>query len=188
VEEPELVERAQAGDVDAFTRLVAEHDRAVLRLALRYTGSEDEAADLYQETLWRAYRSLPRFRNDSRFSTWLFRIAVNVCLKRTEKQRKEAAVLEPIASEQSLSFSATTPLAGPETAFQLAEFRQRLYAALQDLSPRQRMVFVLRHFEGLPLAEIATLLKCSTGSVKKYLFAATRRLRELLQDVYQETL
>lgn len=183
MEESALVERAQRGDAEAFARLVARYDRTILRLALRYTGDEEEAADLHQEALWRAYRAPPRFRNDSRFSTWLYRIATNVCLQRLERRKREESRRVALA-ETAPERAPLRILGGPETAAQREELRRRLYAALDSLSPRQRMVFVMRHFEDLPLAEIATLLGCSTGAVKKHLFVATRRLRELLQDLY----
>ncbi len=187
----DLILKAQRGDGAAFEELVHRHDRRVLGIAMRYVGDVDAAKDIYQEVFLRAHNGLSRFKFESRFSTWLHRIAVNVCLTHEAAQRKRRYVsldrefLEPVGGESSARLPeqlVTAPFSDREAAS--GEIVERVRAALDHLSPQQRMVFVLRHFEGYKLREIASLLSCAEGTVKKHLFSGTSRLREQLREDY----
>ncbi len=170
----------------AFNELVQRHDRIVFALAARYVNSAEDAKDIFQEVMIRVFRGLPAFRLQSEFSTWLHRITVNVCLTHRSRSRSDTHV--PLASPESGDGSAgdiqiPDSTAGPDDATINADTVRHIEQALQALSPRQRMVFTLRHFEGHSLREIARTLRCTEGTVKRYLFIATRRMREQLQDL-----
>ena len=175
----ELILKAQSGDTTAFAQLVQQHDRAVLALIARFVHSSEDAKDLYQEVLIRLFRGLPGFRFKSEFSTWVHRVTVNTCLSH---QSKAERVVRPLlrrdeSGEMAVS-EVPSPDRGPDELSMNAETESRIQAALQTLSPRQRMVFVLRHYEGKALREIAQTLRCTEGTAKRYLFDGTRRLRE----------
>lgn len=187
-----LIRRAQKGDQDAFEALVRRHDRTVLALALRYTGDPESARDIYQEVFLRVHTALPRFRFESQFSTWLHRITVNCCLNYRSARlggrdvSLESEVLEAspggTLSDRDLP-EALVDASDPLRPTRSREIRRRLAVALDRLSPQQKLVFVLRHFEGRRLREIAEVLQCAEGTVKKHLFSGTQRLREQLSEL-----
>lgn len=183
-----MILRAQAGDVSAFEELVRLYDRRVLSVALVYTQNSEDAKDIYQEVFLRVHRSLPRFQFRSKFSTWLYRVVTNVCL--TERGRNKDHLSRSIDERDSEEPGRTleqTLIANDDTDrnFMSSEISDQIRAALGDLSPQQRMVFVLRHYEGHKLREIAAILDCAEGTVKKYLFTATERMRRRLAPVYR---
>lgn len=151
-----LVEAARAGDLDAFELLVRRHQGLVYRLALRMLGSEADAEDVAQETFVQAWRSLGRFRGDSTFGTWLFRIATNRCLNVIASRRVTVTLDEGHVA------------VGGDPS-ETAERRARLHevmAAILELSAEQRAALVLRELEGLAYEEIATVLGISLTAVK----------------------
>jgi len=184
-EEHELILQAQGGNVIAFERLVQTYDRQVLSLALSMMHNEEDAKDIYQEVFIRVYRALPKFRMDSKFSTWLHRIVTNVCLtQRSRKKRHEHTSLD---QENEGSRPLTETLAGrssTDSKTMNTEIKIRVKEAMHALSPQQKLVFTMRHFEGHKLREIAERMNCAEGTVKKYLFTATARLREQLKEVF----
>lgn len=169
----------------AFTALVHRHDRRVLALALTYTGSRDDAKDIYQEVFLRAHRSLESFEFKSEFSTWLHRITVNVCLShRSEAKRRATVSLDAMETQPVSSgavFKETESQTESHPAAQ-AGLGLELQAALDLLSPQQRIVFTLKHSEGYKISEIAAMLGTAEGTVKKHLFTAIERLRVTLKD------
>jgi len=187
LDERELILEAQKGDGPAFEELVYRYDRKVLKLAVSYTNDEEDAKDVYQEVFIRVFRALPGFRFESRFSTWLHRIVVNVCLSyKSRSQNREYESLD-IAEDDGESRH-LEPVSHDLPSDQKAlssEISQHVRAALEGLSPQQRLVFTLRHYEGYKLKEIAALMDCAEGTVKKYLFTATERLRQRLRPVFQ---
>jgi RNA polymerase sigma-70 factor (ECF subfamily) len=183
----ELVQQAQRGDMASFEQLVQRYDDRVLSIAATYSNNADDAKDIYQEVFIRAYRGLKKFQFRSEFSTWLYRIATNACLSYTTRQKKRVTVPidgddrdddQPALSEV-LSDGATTDqqAINSEIAF-------HVHNALNALSPQQRLVFTLRHYEGYKLREISEMMDCAEGTVKKYLFTATDRMRKQLQGIY----
>ncbi len=159
-----LIRRAQAGDRVAFETLVRTYDREVLKLAVRMVGSPEEAADLYQEVFLKVYRSLNRFRFQSTFSTWLYRVVTNVCLDHLRRQKRRMEVQGPISEDEKTEFFQTVaeerPALDPERQLRAKEIDGRLRLALTGLNPRERMVFELRHYEGMRLRAISEV--CGT--------------------------
>ncbi len=185
-EEREIIRRAQEGDRSAFDALVRQYDRAVLRLILQMVGSTEEARDLYQEAFLKVYRSLHRFRLDSRFSTWLYRVVVNVCFDyfRRQKARKEVQAPEEDGEPEYFSNLANdSPGLDPERATQSLEIGQRIEQALAGLNPRERLVFELKHYQGLKLRAIGDICGTTEQTVKNSLFRATQKLRGALGDL-----
>ncbi|HEV2616921.1 MAG TPA: sigma-70 family RNA polymerase sigma factor [Candidatus Acidoferrales bacterium] len=189
-DEQVLVRQAQAGNRPAFEELVRRYDRDVLRLALNLLRGSEDARDIYQEVFLRAYRNLSRFRFECSFYTWIYRIATNVCLDhlrrkntRREEQAPESADAEGAAPDFFDQQMEHRSAANPERHFFGQELGRQITAALGQLSPRERMVFELKHYEGLKLRVIGDMLGTSEETVKNSLFRATRKLRASLDGM-----
>jgi RNA polymerase sigma-70 factor (ECF subfamily) len=180
--EAELIRRAAAGDHRAFENLIRRVDRRVLALAHRFTGSNEDAQDIYQEVFIRVFSGLDRFRGQSEFSTWVHRIAVNVCMTNIESRKKRTNTILPLTEGGGERPSGSQT---PESQLLGTETRERVREALLELPARQRMVFALRHYEGYRLREIAIMMGCREGTVKRYLFEATRTMRDRLRDLVE---
>jgi RNA polymerase sigma-70 factor (ECF subfamily) len=182
-----LIRAAQRGDQGAFEQLVRAHDQSVLRLAMNLLRSPEDARDVYQEAFLRVYRNLDSFRFDCSFHTWLYRIVTNICLDQLRKRKvrkEESAVVEtsdgPI--DRMEVFEEEAAHANPERTLWNRELQQRIENALRDLTPRERMVFELRHYQGLRLRNIGDLLGTTEEAAKNCLFRATRKMRAVLGD------
>lgn len=180
----ELIRRSRNGDAGAFEALVCRYDRQVLGMALQYTGNREDAKDIYQEVFLKVHRSIENFRFESKFSTWLFRVTTNACLTHHARRKKDRLLSLDggrgrDGEADALSEELQTP-AEPERRTLNAEARRQIEAALKKLSPQQRLIFCLRHFDGHKLREIAELLDCAEGTVKKHLFVATERMKKQL--------
>jgi RNA polymerase sigma-70 factor (ECF subfamily) len=189
-EEHALVRTAQAGDRLAFEELVRRYDREVLRLAVNLVHRGDEARDIYQESFLRVYRNLHRFRFECSFYTWLYRIVTNVALdhlrRRTSRREDQAPVPEEAEGGTRDFFDRQPvqhPEANPERRLLGIELGAHISAALDRLSPRERMVFEMKHYQGLKLRAIGDLLGTSEETVKNSLFRATRKLRASLDSM-----
>jgi RNA polymerase sigma-70 factor (ECF subfamily) len=187
VDETELIRAAQAGDSSAFEELVRAYDQSVLRLALSMLRSPEDAKDVYQETFLRVYRNLHQFRFDCSFHTWLYRIATNLCLDqmRRRKVRKEepTAVVTPDGSLDRMDTTPETRVDGdPHRNLFSGQIRRRVKEALAQLTPRERMVFELRHYDGLRLRKIGEVLGTSEEAAKNCLFRATQKMRTALGE------
>jgi RNA polymerase sigma-70 factor (ECF subfamily) len=137
----------------------------------------DDAKDVLQETLLRAYRSVRRFRGESSFTTWLTRIAINICLN----LRRDRRVSEPLESERLDMVQHGLPgtsEGNPEEALGARELRERIMALVEKLPPRERMAFVLKHFDQLKIREISVVMRISEGTVKSFLHRAVVTLRD----------
>ncbi len=170
-DEHELVRRGQAGDNDAFARLVERNQTGIYNLALRMTRDPEEAIDLTQETFLRAWRSLAGFRAEAKFSTWLYRIAYNVCLSRRIVHRgtfadSSAAELVPMPEKEE-----------PPAVVLRQERRERVVAAMNKLSPAYRLVLDLYYWRDCTYDEIASILEMPMGTVKTHIFRAKAALR-----------
>ena len=188
LDEPTLIRAAQRGDQDAFEQLVRAYDQGVLRLAMNLLRSPEDARDVYQEAFLRVYRNLHSFRLDSSFHTWLYRIVTNVCfdyLRKRKVRKEEQGVLQtdegPV--DRMEHFEERGPGADPERVFQNHQIKGRLESALGELSPRERMVFELRHYQGLRLRNIGEVLGTSEEAAKNCLFRATQKMRSALGDL-----
>ena len=187
LEDRGLIHRARNGDVQALEKLVYRYDEKVLSMAMSFVGDLDDAKDIYQEVFMRVFKSLPRFEFRSRFSTYLYRIVTNVCLTHRSRtgKRRFVPIEEGIEEDPASLRYGVSPAAPdrPDAAVINHEIASRIRTAVATLSPRLRTVFVLRHHEGFKLREIAGIMECAEGTVKKYLFDATRRLRKQLEDI-----
>src|SRR5499427_6544275 len=183
-----LVRKAQVGDRLAFDELVRRYDRDVLRLALNLVHRSEDARDIYQESFLRVYRNLHRFRFECSFYTWLYRIVTNVALdqlrRKTSRREDQAPVIEETEGSTRDFFDRQPELraaANPERSLLGQELGEHISAALKRLSPRERMVFEMKHYQGLKLRAIGDLLGTSEETAKNSLFRATRKLRESLE-------
>lgn len=173
--EAAAIERAGAGDKDAFRLLVEQHSRTVFRVAFRMTGNEQDAEDMVQETFLRAYRQIRSFDGRAQFATWLTRIAANCSLDLLRARQRRGEAVQ--ADEARLS----SPHVSPEQEAVSREVRVRLQAALARLSPAERAAFVMRHYEGAPIDEIARVLARPAGATRHCIFRAVTKLREALE-------
>jgi RNA polymerase sigma-70 factor, ECF subfamily len=186
VDDTELIRQAQRGDRVAFETLVRQYDQAVLRLAFHLTGSEQDAQDIYQEAFLKAYRHVGNFRFECSFYTWIYRIVTNLCLDhmRRRKTRREdsAVVTDSDGEEYSLIDNVADVRAGanPERDLMRRELGSKIGAALEKLTPRERMVFELKHYQGLKLRTIGEMLNTTEETAKNTLFRATQKLRGTL--------
>ena len=185
----DLIIQAQKGDQNAFEELVYRYDRNVLSIAMKYAINEDDAKDLYQEVFIRVYRGLKKFRFQSEFSTWLFRITTNVCLtyKSRSKDHLKVSIDNEFEDDEN-EFTAQEELiyegSSPEEISSGTDLGEIVNSAVESLSPKQKMTFILKHYEGYKIREIAEMLNCKEGTVKKYLFDAIKNLRKKLSPVY----
>ena len=186
-DELSLIRRAQEGDRSAFDALIRLHDKNVLRLTLQLAGSPEEARDLYQEAFLKVYRSIRHFRQESKFSTWMYRVVMNVCLDHLRRQKTRREVPAPQNDDGEPEFMQTVPddrpTLDPERATHSKEIARRIQVALEGLNPRERMVFELKHYQGMKLRAIGTICKTSEQTVKNCLFRATQKLRVELGDL-----
>jgi RNA polymerase sigma-70 factor (ECF subfamily) len=179
IQDCSLVREAQRGNQAAFEQLVHTYDHAVLRLALRLTGSESDAQDIHQEAFLKVYKKLDGFRFECSFSTWIYRIVTNVCLDhlRRNRARSKNNAMEVTGDDLLNQLPDDRPGNNPEQQLLDQELSGQIVRALQRLTPRERMVFDLKHFQGLKLRSVSEILDASEGSVKTTFFRATRKLR-----------
>ena len=173
----------QGGFEPAFDELVRRHQQRVYAVAYRVTFNREDALDIAQDTFIKAYRKIESWKPTGSFQSWLLRLTSNQAIDHLRRSKRygmrsagDAARVESHA-ELPAPVSAET-----DRAVRVIEIEERIQAALSVLSPSQRTVFVLRHYEGMKLVEIAPVLGCSVGSVKVHLFRAMRKLREELKD------
>jgi len=187
MDEAALIRAAQRVDEAAFEQLVRAYDQSVLRLALNLLRSPDDASDVYQEAFLRVYRNLHTFRFDCSFHTWLYRIVTNLCLDHLRKRkvrREESTVVEtgegPLDRMDSLAEERAH--GDPQRNLLSRELRAKIEAVLSELTPRERVVFELRHYQGMRLRAIGEMLGTSEEAAKNCLFRATQKMRVALGD------
>src|SRR5271163_296413 len=188
-EEMQLVRRAKRGDDSAFEDLVRRYDRNVFRIAQHITQNREEAEDVVQEAFLKAYRNLEKSQEQSKFYTWLVRIAVNEALMKLRKRKPERTVSldEDIKTEDdSLPREIADWSPNPEQQYNQSELREILSKTIQGLPPGFRTVFVLRDVEGLSTEETAAALELSVPAVKSRLLRARLQLRERLGRFFQK--
>jgi RNA polymerase sigma-70 factor, ECF subfamily len=186
LDERALVAEAQVGNRAAFEELVHRYDRDVLRLALNLMKRPEDARDVYQEAFLKVYRNLHRFRFECSFYTWLYRIVTNVCLDhlRRRQARPEDQAPEMNSGKQEEGITdfferqrEHRPTLDPERTLMGQEIKARIARAMERLSPRERIVFEMKHYQGLKLRAIGDVLGTTEETVKNSLFRATRKLR-----------
>jgi RNA polymerase sigma-70 factor (ECF subfamily) len=179
----ETVGAARDGDPEAFRRLVESHSRRIFGLAYRLTGSVEDAEDVVQETFLRAHRQLDRFEERSSFGTWLYRITVNCSHDLMRKRRRHDERNEPLETDSGSTLA--LPAGGPTADRQVldGELHRKLAGALSCLSHTERSALILRHYEGLSIAEIGKVLGLGTSAAKHSVFRAVRKLRRELKPL-----
>ena len=188
-----LIERAQSGDREAFEELVHRYDRDVLRIALNILHKPEDARDVYQEAFLKVYKNLHRFRFECSFYTWIYRIVTNVCLdqlrRRSSRPEDQAPELAQHANGENSAGDffdrqqEQGAASNPERRLIGQEIGRRISTALEQLTPRERMVFEMKHYQGLKLRAIGEVLGTTEETVKNSLFRATRKLRLQLEGL-----
>jgi RNA polymerase sigma-70 factor (ECF subfamily) len=179
---PAVLTRARQGDSDAFRLLVESHSRSAFRLAFRMTGNEQDAEDVVQEGLLKAYRHLGRFETRADFGTWLYRIVANCAVDMIRSRQARLKHTWTDSFEASTSTHATDQ-PGPERLAESSEVQRRVARALGGLSPLERAAFTLRHYEGRSIEEICRTLDLGTSAAKQAIFRAVRKLRAELTEL-----
>ncbi len=175
VDRSALVERFQSGEFDAFDEIVVKYRERVYNLAYRFTHNAEDSFDISQEVFIKVFRSLGRLRDASVFDSWLRKVTMNACVDYLRRRSNESYLERSTLVLEHISGNERT-----DSPVECDELRSMIARAVNQLPKRQKKVFMLRHYEGLTLKEIAEALNCSPGTVKAHLFRATRRMRKLL--------
>lgn len=181
--EAALIRSAQAGNTAAFERLLRNTERQMLAVAAGFAHTPDEANDIYQDAMLAAFRALPRFRQESRFSTWLHTIVVNTALSSRRKLKRrwqKMATLQAEYEQQETYVETQTP----EASMIDSELNEQINRALGTLTDTERMAFVLCNQQGFKIREAAEIMSCSDNSVKVVLFRARNKLKKMLAQFY----
>lgn len=181
-----LVKRAQAGEKRAFELLVNKYQRRILRLLGRILHNQSDVEDIAQETFLKAYRALPKFRNESAFYTWLYRIAVNTARNHISSKHNQVFVSDQMESQDGETFSLLDNLTDgetPETHLHNREIIEALQIALDELPEQLRQAIVLRELESLSYEEISTAMDCPVGTVRSRIFRAREAISERLKPL-----
>lgn len=178
----ELVALSQGGDTDSFNQLVLRWERPIYALAYRTLGREDDARDVCQETFLRAYRALPGFKGEAKFSSWIYRIALNLCRDWIRKQRRAPVMQAPEGVELADLAAERGPVESIETLVARKQLSDRVAAAMRMLPDEQRTAIVLKEYHGLTFQEIAEMQGCPLSTVKTRLYQGLTVLRRQLTD------
>jgi RNA polymerase sigma-70 factor (ECF subfamily) len=176
----DLIFRAAGGDAAAFQALVERHRSMVYRVAYQFAGNHHDAEDIAQEVFIKVYRSLDKFRQDAQLSSWMYRIVMNACID--HRRRHSPAGSAPFGEEAEHRMLNTPEETRSRRAGVAGELGAVLESAIAELPKGQRIVFVMRHHQGLKLCEIAEALGLAEGTVKRQLHAAVHRLRQALSS------
>ena len=177
-EELRLVRRVQSGEADAFEELVRAHEKTVYNLALRMVGNPQDAEDMAQEAFLKAYRSLPEFRGESKFSVWLYRIVSNVCLDHLCRQGRRPASSLTTEDEdgEEQQWDVPDESQSPERLLEQKLTREAVQRGLETLPADQRQILLLREIRGMSYEEIGQTLDLEPGTVKSHIFRARKKL------------
>ncbi len=191
--EKELIKKAQAGDFEAFTRLVEIHKKKIYNLALRLTGNAEDAQDVFQDTLFKAIDNIDRFRGKASFGTWLYTIALNQA--RALHARSRQMELKPLeaylpgyarSAESDHSSFHLFDWKDPEKVLEAEEIRRIIDDAIRELPFKYREAFVLRYIEELPIKEVAQLTNQSEAAAKSRVLRARLAMRDRLSTVFED--
>ncbi|WP_179490166.1 RNA polymerase sigma factor [Granulicella arctica] len=182
--ETDAIRQILAGNRDAYRVLMDRHFRSVFRIAFRVTGNEADAEEAAQEAFLRAYNKLSTFRQESSFSTWITRIAMNTSINLVERRNRDLSHTAVRIAEDPSSGNGTMQIAdssaGPERVLLNSETSGLIQTAMTALTPMERTAFTLRHMEDLPIADIASALNIPANSAKQAVFRAVSKLRKVL--------
>jgi len=187
IAEQELVRQAKQGDTGAFEALMQKNQGKIYNLGLRLLRNKDDAADLLQETFIKAYESLPKFRGEAAFSTWLYRIAMNFALMKMRRDRNRKVSLDELKDVAGHSYSRHVSdwSGNPHVYLKNRELKSVLDGVIASLPPKYRSVFVLHDVEGLSLAKVAKILSLSIPAVKSRVHRSRMYLRERLDEHFK---
>ncbi|MFQ7241703.1 RNA polymerase sigma factor [Agathobaculum sp.] len=180
MDDKHILARARRGELDAFEELVRQYEKRVYAVALRSSGSPEDAADITQEVFLRAWRSIESFRGDSGFSTWLFRITMNLCVDHARHKNAQPQTQPLVVGEEDAERPIPDTAPTPEEHLENSELGRELAAALDEVSEEHRRIVLLRDVSGLSYTEIAEVLEISEGTVKSRLSRARIALRTIL--------
>jgi len=179
----EIIIKAMAGDVAAFRKVVEQHQSFAYAVAFRFTGHEEEAEDIVQEAFVRLWKNLKTYRQEVKLTTWLYRIIANLCLDFLKSRRgKEKRNREDLSKGYVIADHST-----PEHEYQQTELMIAIHLAAEELTPKQKAVFILRDLEGLSVEEVTGILSMTAGNVKSNLFHARQKMADKLKSFYQTT-
>jgi RNA polymerase sigma-70 factor (ECF subfamily) len=178
----ELVARATAGDVDSFNQLVSRWERTIFALAYRTLGREEDARDVVQEAFLRAYRGLRGFKGEAKFSSWLYRITLNLCRDWIRRERRAPVVQPPEGTDAvDLADTQAAPAESVEELVSRRELSRAVARAMAELPEEQRTAILLKEYHGLTFQEIADQLGCPLSTVKTRLYQGLSVLRRRLE-------
>jgi len=175
MEEKELIKKAQAGSKKYFRQLVERYGERLMCDAYKYMKNTQDAEDLYQDTFIKVYENIGSFKFNSQFYTWVYRIMANLAFNKFRKRKKMQIVDDP--DDYLWKTMPGDDGYEPENRIPKKQLKERVDKAVVNLSPRQKTVFIMKHYEGKKIKDIAAILGCHNGTVKKYLYRATRKLR-----------
>ena len=187
-DDAELIEQFQNGNTAVFDTLFTRYQKRTYRLVQRFVPNHEDALDITQDAFIRAYQGLSNFKSQCQFYSWLYRITVNLCIDfLRKKSRSEVMVYESEDSDElPMANFPDLRSVSPAKAAENKELRSQIRKAIRQLPPKQRQIFILRHWDGLSLKDIATVVGRSDGTVKAHLFHAHRNLRKHLQPYLKE--
>ena len=187
-DDTELIERFQRGDTAAFDTLFTRYQKRTYRLVQRFISNREDALDLTQDAFIRAYQGLGDFKSQCQFYSWLYRITVNLCIDFLRKKSRSEVLLYDSDESGELPMANIPDLRSesPTKALENKELRAHIRKAVRRLPPKQRQIFILRHWDGLSLKDIAAVVGRSDGTVKAHLLHAHRNLRKHLRPYLQE--
>lgn len=188
-DDTELIEQFQSGDTVAFDTLFTRYQKRTFRLVQRFVPNPEDASDLTQDAFIRAYQGLGNFKNQCRFYSWLYRITVNLCIDFLRKQSRSEVLLYDTdeSGELPMANIADPRSESPAKAVENKELGAHIRRAVRRLPPKQRQIFILRHWNGLSLKDIATTVGRSDGTVKAHLLHAHRNLRKHLRSYLRDS-
>jgi RNA polymerase sigma-70 factor (ECF subfamily) len=186
MEENALIQSARQGDMEAFRELFDDNRQRIFAVAFRYAKNVEDAEDILQDTFIKAYQGLDKFKlgEDTSFSAWLYRISINSSIDLLRKNRKMRD--KYFDNDNFDNLSSNDDRHNPENSEQIREAREKIDKVLDTLTARQRMIFILRHYQHLSTSEIAEYMSCSQGSVKKQLFRAVSAIKAHFKNLIPE--
>lgn len=176
-----LIKRSKSGDVEAFEQLIFDYQKKAYNIALRIMGNQEDAKDMCQEAFIRIFKSIEGFKEQSSFSTWMYRIVTNVCLDEIRKKKKHEAISMDSTFETQdgeMRFEVASDVDSPEEAYIRSEKKQTILRAINELNEEYKTAIVLRDIQGFSYEDIANILCCSVGTVKSRI----NRGRNILKD------
>lgn len=185
----QLIINAQSGDMAAFEELVYRYDRHVLNIAKSFRNNDDDAKDIYQEVFVRVFRGLKNFQFKSEFSTWLYRITANVCISYKSRKKIHDSIDCVVGNDDDANTTFAETIRSETKTDNLAigsDLSKHINKAVDTLPPQQKMAFTLKYYQEYKIKEIADIMQCNEGTVKRYLFTATNKMREQLKGLKEK--